>query len=187
MLTKEKISYPELGHIYPGDYYEAVPFARYIDPAQAVPAGERVFDIRDFGAEPGEMLNTEPIRLACEACRDAGGGTVLSAGGSYRSGTVRLSSHTTLHIAPDSELVASRNAEDLILKVEGTQNFGEESSGGAFVWAMDAEEITITGGGRINGQGEWFVHEPREKPEKRRRPDIRNGFRSPLQNRSRKI
>ena len=23
MLTKEKISYPELGHIYPGDYYEA--------------------------------------------------------------------------------------------------------------------------------------------------------------------
>ena len=164
MLTKEKISYPELGHIYPGDYYEAVPFARYIDPAQAVPAGERVFDIRDFGAEPGEMLNTEPIRLACEACRDAGGGTVLIAGGSYRSGTVRLYSHTTLHIAPDSELVASRNAEDLILKVEGTQNFGEESSGGAFVWAMDAEEITITGGGRINGQGEWFVHEPREKP-----------------------
>ncbi len=72
MLKQEGISYPELGHIYPGDYYEAIPFEDYIRPQQ-IPESSRIFDIRDFGAEPGGMLSTEPICRACEACRDAGG------------------------------------------------------------------------------------------------------------------
>ena len=44
--------YPQLGHVYPGDYYEALPFDDYIDRAQPLPSGENVFDIRDFGAVP---------------------------------------------------------------------------------------------------------------------------------------
>ena len=161
---REKILYPELGHIYPGDYYEAIPTEEYIRRDVPLPAGRKVFDIRDYGAEPGEMLNTGAIRAACEACRDEGGGIVLIAGGSYRSGRVRLYSHTTLWIAADAELRASRNADDLICRIEGTQDFGEESGGGAFILAVDAEDITLTGGGVIHGEGEWFVNEPREKP-----------------------
>ena len=161
---KEIISYPELGNIYPGDYYPDIPVGEYISPDQPIPADRPVFDIRDYGAEPDELLNTEAIRRACEACRDAGGGTVLVTGGRYRTGTVRLYSHTTLFIASGSELIASRNAEDLICRVEGTQDFGEESSGGAFILAVGERNITITGGGRISGEGEWFVHEPRQKP-----------------------
>ena len=164
MLLREKISYPELGKIYPGDYYENIPFGEYVQECPLPPKTDRVFDIRDFGAQPGDLLNTEPIRRACEACRDAGGGTVLISGGGFRSGSIRLYSHTTLFIASGSELIASRNADDLIRRTEGTQDFGEESSGGAFVFSMDAENVTITGGGRICGQGEWFVYEPREKP-----------------------
>lgn len=164
MLKPEKISYPELGQIMPGDYYAALPFDQYIDKNQPLPSGKNVFDIRDFGAQPGEMLNTEPLQLACEACRDAGGGTVLVAGGSYRTGTVRLYDNTTLFITGDSELVASRNADDLIQRIEGTQDFGEESSGGAFILAVDARNITLTGGGRVCGSGEWFVYPARQKP-----------------------
>ena len=164
MREKEIISYPQLGHIYEGDYYPNLPVREYLSMDQPIPAGQRVFDIRDYGAAPDDLLNTEPIRQACEACRDAGGGTVLVAGGSYRTGTVRLYSHTTLFIAPDSELVASRNADDLICRIEGTQDFGAESSGGAFILAGGESDITLTGGGRICGSGEWFVHEPRKKP-----------------------
>ena len=164
MRKKEIISWPELGNIYPGDYFPEIPWKEYLRSDQPVPASRPVFDIRDYGAAADDLLNTEPIRLACEACRDAGGGTVLVTGGSYRTGTVRLYSNTTLFIAPGSELTASRNAEDLISRVEGTQDFGDESSGGAFILAVGEKNITITGGGRISGSGEWFVHEPRKKP-----------------------
>lgn len=85
MRTEEIISYPGLGHIYPGDYYESIPYDQYIHEGQSLPEGERVFDIRDFGAVPDDKLNTEPIRRACEACRDAGGGVVLAAGGNYKN------------------------------------------------------------------------------------------------------
>ena len=164
MRTEEKISYPELGHIYPGDYYEGIPYEAYISRGQPLPDGKQIFDIRDYGAVPDDRLNTEPIRLACEACRDAGGGVVLAAGGEYKTGTVRLYSHTTLFIAPDSQLTASRNADDFVGRMPGTQDFGTESSGGAFILAADAEDVAITGGGVIYGSGEWFVHEPRQKP-----------------------
>ena len=161
---EEMISYPHLGHIYEGDYYPDIPAEKYLCSGQRIPGGRPIFDIRNYGAVPDQLLNTEPIRLACEACRDAGGGVVLVAGGCYRTGTVRLYSHTTLYIAPDSELIASRNADDLICRMEGTQDFGEESSGGALILAVGEKNIIITGGGRISGSGEWFVHEPREKP-----------------------
>ena len=165
MLPVDVPSYPGLGKIYPGDYCPPSLHAGWLRTDQPLPAGLPVFDIRDFGAEPDpSVLSTLPIRRACEACRDAGGGVVLVSGGAYRSGTVRLYSRTTLFVAAGSELRASRRAEDLIIPPDGTQNFGTESSGGAFILAMDAEDVTITGGGVIHGEGEWFVHEPRQKP-----------------------
>ncbi|MBR6028752.1 MAG: hypothetical protein IKP40_06630 [Clostridia bacterium] len=164
-LAPDHPSYPELGHVYPGDYCDPALYAGYVSAEQALPEGARVFDVRDYGAVPDPaVLSTEGIRRACEACRDAGGGVVLVSGGRYRSGTVRLYSHTTLFVAADSELRASRNCDDLIIRPEGTQDFGEESSGGAFILAVDAEDVTLTGGGVIHGEGEWFVHEPRRKP-----------------------
>ncbi|MCD8338042.1 MAG: glycosyl hydrolase family 28 protein [Lachnospiraceae bacterium] len=159
-------TYPQLGKIYPGDYYENIPYQDYIDQNQTLPSGESVFDIREFGALPERgFLNTEAFHLAAKACEEAGGGTILVAGGSYRMGTVWIPSNTTLFIASDSEIEASRNA-DLLLAVnpDGLQNYGMESSEGAFVRVRDAENVRITGGGRISGSGEWYVHEPRELP-----------------------
>ena len=158
----DKPSYPQLGSIYPGDYYSEIPYDEYIRKNAELPAGEKVFDIRDFGAVPEkDVLNTEAFRLAAEAARKAGGGTILVQGGSYCSGTVWIPSDTTLFIAPDAELVASR---DYTVMVSRAIREAEESSGGAFVRAKGEKNVCITGGGRINGRGEWFVHEPRELP-----------------------
>lgn len=152
--------YPQLGHVYPGDYYEALPFDDYIDRAQPLPSGENVFDIRDFGAVPEkERLNTEAFRAAARACEQAGGGTILVAGGSYWMGAVHVPSNTTLFIAADSEIVASRNMAHM---GEAVDLGGQPAY--AFVHIANAENVVVTGGGRISGNGEWYVYEPREKP-----------------------
>lgn len=35
-------TYPELGNIYPGDYYEALPYDEFIDKNKKLPEGKRV-------------------------------------------------------------------------------------------------------------------------------------------------
>ena len=156
-------TYPELGNIYPGDYYEALPYDEFIDKNKKLPEGKRVFDIRDFGARPEkDLLNTEAFLKAASACEKAGGGVILVAGGSYCMGTVYIPSHTTLFIAADSEIKASRNVDLLLAKKkEQIDDRKGESSEGAFVRVKNAEDVTITGGGRINGSGEWYVYEPK--------------------------
>ena len=156
-------TYPEFGHIYPGDYYADLPFDRYIDRQQPLPRGANVFDIRDFGAVPEkERLNTQAFWAAAKACEEAGGGTILVAGGSYWIGAVSIPSNTTLFIAADSEIVASRNVREMSALAAGIQ--GNEHGSAAFVLISNADNVTVTGGGRICGNGEWYVYEPRELP-----------------------
>ena len=80
-------------------------------------------------------------------------------------GTVWVPSDTTLFIAADAEIVASRHYEKLVAPVaEMFNDHGKESSEGAFVRIRNARNVLVTGGGRISGSGEWYVHEPRELP-----------------------
>ena len=133
--TYDTPTYPELGNIYPGDYYEALPYDEFIDKNQKLPEGKKVFDIRDFGARPEKnLLNTEACLKAAAACEKAGGGVILVAGGSYCMGTVYIPAHTTLFIAADSEIKASRNVDLLLAKEkEQIDDRKGESSEGAFV------------------------------------------------------
>ena len=78
--TYDTPTYPELGNIYPGDYYEALPYDEFIDKNQKLPEGKKVFDIRDFGARPEKnLLNTEAFLKAAAACEKEGGGVILVA------------------------------------------------------------------------------------------------------------
>lgn len=89
---------------------------------------EKRFRIRDFGARPEKnLLNTEAFLKAAVACEKEGGGVILVAGGSYCMGTVYIPSHTTLFIAADSEIKASRNV-DLLLAKEKEQIDDEKAS-----------------------------------------------------------
>lgn len=133
---------------------EALPFEEYINRHQPLPTGERVFDVRDFGAAPEKYrLSTEAFAAAAWACEEGGGGTILLTGGSYWLGTVSIPSDTTRFIAADAEIVASCNMDTM------TRPAGEPNAhgGSCFVGAVGHRNITITG-------GEWYVYEPREKP-----------------------
>lgn len=152
-FEEERPTYPNLGNVYKGDYYESLPFKEYISAAQPLPTAETgrpVFDIRDFGAAAvSGRVNTAAFQAAADACRKAGGGTILVQGGTYTTGTIRLYDNTTFHIAGDAVVAATREN-------------GRIST--ALIVADGAENVTITGGGKIYGSGEWYVYEPKLKP-----------------------
>lgn len=147
----DRATLPDNGVIYEGDYYRGIPYGQYIR-QQGLPdkRTSRVFDIRDFGAvADGMTVNTEAVQKAADAAKSAGGGVVLVDGGWYISGTVKIYDNTTLWITGDSALVASKDHDNFV---------------DAFVILDNAENVRVTGGGRIYGSGEYFVYLPLKKP-----------------------
>ena len=159
---KEIVTYPELGKVLEGDFTPDLPVDEYIvSPGEM---REPVYDVRDFGAVSGSPeVQTDKLQAALDACGETGG-TVLVRG-SFISGSLVIQSHTTLYVESGSTLTASRNVDDLIDSSRLMQmHMGTESSGGAFLLVKDALDVRLTGGGRISGQGAWFVHPPRKVP-----------------------
>jgi polygalacturonase len=117
---------------------------------------QAVFDVKDFGAKgDGTTLDTEAINKAIDACAAAGGGTVSIVQGKYLSGTIVLKSHVTLALDASATLLASENRSDYP-PVEDVWEAGRKSMS-PLIYADRAEDITITGRGLIDGQGEpWW-------------------------------
>jgi polygalacturonase len=108
-------------------------------------AAEKTFDVRDFGAHgDGRTLDTASIQKALDACGQSGAGTVILPPGDYLSGSLKLSSKTTLRIEKGATLLARTNQEDYAS--------GKVSGKWGFLVAVDAADLTLTGDGVINGQ-----------------------------------
>jgi len=123
--------------------------------AMALPAvaAVKVCNARTYGAKPdGVTKDTRAIQAAIDDCASAGGGTVMLSGGTFVSGPIVLKSNITLDIAKGATLFGSPDHADYPAKTEfrapGTQSL---------VSATNAENIKITGGGTIDGNGEsWW-------------------------------
>ncbi|MBS1822119.1 MAG: glycoside hydrolase family 28 protein [Acidobacteria bacterium] len=123
----------------------------------AMPACAKVCDAKAYGARPdGVTKNTKAIQAAIDACSAAGGGTVKLSGGTFVSGPVVLRSQVTLDIDKGTTLLGSPDHADYPaiteFKAPGTQ---------ALVSAKSAEDIAITGGGTIDGNGASWWEEAR--------------------------
>lgn len=120
-------------------------------------AGEKVCAVRPPSAEnaSGTTLDTAAIQAAIDACANKGGGIVKLAGAArFVSGPLLLKSHITLEIAAGTTLQASANHDDY----PQMELFHEKARQGLLT-ARDAEDITIRGGGVIDGRGEsWWPH-----------------------------
>ena len=116
-------------------------------------AAGKVCNARTFGAKAdGVTKDTKAIQDAIDACAAAGGGTVELSGGTFLSAPIEIKSNITLNIAKGSTLLGSSDHADYPriteFRAPGTQ---------ALVSATNAEHVSITGAGTIDGAGaSWW-------------------------------
>jgi polygalacturonase len=129
-------------------------------PSAAAPMPQRVCDVTHYGARPdGTTNNAHAIQTAIDDCATKGGGIVRLAGGTFLSGPIVLKSHITLDIETGATLLGSPDHSVYpLMTVFGAK--GRQS----LVSVTDAEDLTITGGGTIDGNGaSWWEEARREK------------------------
>lgn len=113
-----------------------------------------VFDITRYGAVgDGKTNNTNALQKAIDACAGTGGSVVVPAG-VFVSGTLRLKSDMTLFVDPAATLLGSPDDADYPRQeIADFPNAAVEGLRKAFLFADGAKNLTIDGGGTIDGNG----------------------------------
>jgi polygalacturonase len=118
---------------------------------------ERI-DMRKAGANPsGTKLNTVLINKTIEKLNTNGGGTLFFPAGKYLTGAIKLKSNITIELEAGATLLFSDNFDDYLPYVEMRHEGIMMKSFSPLIYAVDAENITIKGEGKIDGQGKkWW-------------------------------
>lgn len=127
---------------------------------------DKDFVITDFGAKQDDQGScSKAIKSAVEACSKNGGGRVVIPSGHWLTGPIHLKSNINLHLAENAVLKFSDNPEDY-LPVVFTRYGGYECYNySPLVYAVDCENIAVTGKGTLDGNGQkwWTWTKPKEK------------------------
>lgn len=114
-----------------------------------------LFDPSHFGAVgDGKALDSPAINAAVDACAKAGGGLVYLRPGTYRSGTIILKSNVTLYLEAGAVILGSSNLSDYADVGHSIRLSGHSPK--HLIYAEEAENVTLAGPGRIDGQGPTF-------------------------------
>ncbi len=130
---------------------------------------DRDFNITDpaFGAvADGRTPATEAIRRAIAAAHEAGGGRVVVPPGEFYTGPIHLKSNVNLHVSEGATLAFSTDPKDYLPAVltrwEGMECMGYSP----LIYALDQENIAITGKGTLDGratQQNWWPWKGNDK------------------------
>jgi polygalacturonase len=137
-----------------------------------------LIDIRDHGASPDSLDNTNAIQSAIAAV--PAGGTLRLPAGSWFSGPLFLKSDMTLLLEEDAVLSDTGSRKDRHIlparhadgRVLGTWEGVAEACFASLLNAIDCENLTICGKGVIDGggdRGDWWSW-PKETRDGARRP-----------------
>lgn len=116
-----------------------------------------VYCARRYGAKAdGKSDDTRAIQAAVDAAAKSGGGIVRLSGGVFLSGTVYLRDNIGLEILPGAKLKASAdknlyNRDDFCPQNAAIES--ERASGAHLLVALEAENVSVFGGGEIDGSG----------------------------------
>ena len=113
---------------------------------------QREFNILDYGAnEGGDVLCTQALQKAIDACAQAGGGRVTVPKGTYLTGGVELRDWVNLHLEPGSVLLGSPWMRDYPPHEPRTKVRYDRYLRTSLLFAQGADGISLTGNGTLNG------------------------------------
>ena len=128
-------------------------------------------NILAHGAAADLAINSAPaLQRAIDAAHAAGGGTVIvPAGLAFMCGSLLLRSRVRLHLEPGSRLVASPDIADYV-NYDHLPLFRDSDFCRFWLFAHDADEVTIDGSGTLDGNSPAFVTERLPTHTKARNP-----------------
>jgi polygalacturonase len=129
----------------------------------------RDFRITDFGAVgDGKTDVSAALRAAIDACHVAGGGRVVVPPGDFLTGPIRLLSNVNLHVSGGATLRFSTDPSRYLPVVLTRWEGVELMNYSPLVYALDAENIAVTGAGTLDGQADaarWWPWKSKSGPE----------------------
>jgi len=122
--------------------------------------GASYYSVLDYGAiGDGKTLCTRAIQRAVDECAMAGGGKVIVPTGKFLTGPIFLKSHINFEITAGATLLGHENIDDYPA-VEGRWEGIERQVYASMFTGHDLKNVSITGRGTIDAQGEvwWKAH-----------------------------
>jgi len=117
-------------------------------------------DMQKAGANPGgKKLNTELINKTIDKLNANGGGTLFFPAGTYLTGAIKMKSNITLQLEAGATLLFSDDFDDYLPFVEMRHEGIMMKSFCPLIYAVDCENITIKGEGKLDGQGKKWWNE----------------------------
>jgi len=110
--------------------------------------------VTDFGAVgDAKTMNTDRLQKAIDNVSAKGGGRLVFPQGTYLTGTLQLRSGVELHIESGATLLGSPQSRDYKPVVGGGPVKDTDNSRLALIVAINAHGISLSGFGRIDGNG----------------------------------
>ncbi len=111
------------------------------------------FSITSYGAVAnGKTLNTIAIAKTIEACAKAGGGHVVIPAGKWLTGPIELKSNIDLHIEKGAMIIFTPDHTQFPIISVSKNKYDVTSP----VWGDKLENISITGSGEFEGNGQTW-------------------------------
>lgn len=124
-----------------------------------------IYNILDYGAvKDSQALATDAIAAAIDAASAAGGGTVYVPAGTYVTGAIFLKSNIELHLSPGACLSFSTNPDDYPA-VESRWEGVKQQVHASCIFGRDLVNVSITGSGCLNGNGQPWWDKKHNRPE----------------------
>lgn len=134
-------------------YYQNLPVQMLQPTLPTIPDNQ--VSILDCGGKgDGLTLNTEAFAKAISQLNKQGGGHLNVPAGIYLTGLISLKDNIDLHLEKNAIIVFSEDKNDLI-KVDKTTG-AKELRAATAITASKRKNISITGEGTIDGNGEWW-------------------------------
>ena len=131
-----------------------------------------IINIVDCGAiGDGQFSCTKAIASAIEKCSNNGGGMVYVPAGTYLTGPIFLKDNIELNIEAGATLLFSNDLEEYPV-VESRWEGVKQECYASLINAYNAKNISITGRGTLDGQGQFWWDIFRAKENKYPRPKM---------------